>query len=363
MDFYRGKMDNMNSNAQYSDELSFVELIKTFWERRALILIVTFICFCLSLGYLFFAKPKYEANAFVTPPLSLDLSTLNVAALYASDDSILQRYSVANIYNIYIHNLTSESAKRRFFEKVYLPYLGSQTAIEFKELAYQEFLNILKIKQDPTNKSNYNISIVSHSSQEAQELLSEYLQLVFEELLIDIKRDFNYQVKAKLLKIKTELASIKRLSQKYMMNSLSELQNALDEAKADNVAHTLASKDNGHFESFMLGTKILTARIKGLRKQEIAPALVKQYVKLKTDYNFYSTTANNFSLRIQSTQFSSEIFTPELPISPKRSLILFIGLMGGCILGFTTVIIAFVINQNNEDIKTRAKCHSSEVFC
>lgn len=336
---------------QHNDELSILELIKIFWQRRKLILIITLLCFCLSVAYLFFRKPSYEANAWVAPPIALDLSRFNAVALHSSQDSSLKIYSVEDIYSIYVKRLLSESTKRSFFEKIYLPVDDKDMNAKDKEFAYQKFRKMLKIKEDAREKAKYQVSVASYSPQKASKLLNAYMQYVYDGFIADIKVIFNNQIKSQLLNIDLELTSIQQLSQKYLVNELRNLQLSLTEAEVENMDHFLRARED-YFSAFMLGTKILKVRMEALKKQKIAPSLMQKYLTLKVDRNFYSTIANGFFSEAQFNAFNFTAYPSYSSMEPSAQRIILMGLLAGLILG--SMVVAFVavtINHNSRNLE------------
>jgi chain length determinant protein (polysaccharide antigen chain regulator) len=351
-DCHRIKMNNMN---HANDEISLIDLMRIFWQQRVIILISVFVCFSISVGYLFYAKPKYEASASIEAPKSLNLSRLNVAAFHNPDESLLKKYTVTDVYTIFAKNLLSQSVKEKFFNEVYLPYLTHTTEIKSTQAAYTAFLKELKIKPDPIEKTNYKIYLASYSMQKSEEFLRKYLQMAQEVSTYDLKKDLNVQLKTKLLSLKSEIQFIQDLSKKYNTDALISLQNALVEAKAENIENFLAShinnnnnntnsnnsNNNSDFDAFMLGTKILTSRIKNLEQSGISPFLLSKYRDLEADYNFYSKT-ENLLLKVNFYQLDGSLRASEFPLSPKPNLILSLGVALGFILG---CVIAIVITS------------------
>lgn len=337
----------MNENNQYNITLS--DLISAFWEQRAFISIVTLICFGLSLGYLCFINPVYEAKTSITRPARLDLLKLNAGAFHEPNDSFLKKYSIDQVYAIYIENLLSEETKREFFDTTYWPSLQFLEDSKLKEQAYLQFLTTLIIREDNYIKNNYKISFTAASSQEAQMFIAKYLELVQTKFKNELTKDFRYRMQAKLSNIKFEIEYIEQLSKKYNNDELFKLNKALLEAKSEKLDHYLPpSPNNTHFELFALGTQVLGNRINAIKSQKINSTLLPKYRKLQVDYSFYSNAQKLFQ-KIHFYKLDKPIYASVTPISPKKNLVLMVGILSGLLLGSIRVYIQMVRNYKHID--------------
>lgn len=346
----------MHLKSYNNDEISIVDLLKFFWRQKVIILTVTLVSFCLCLAYLFNTTPSYDAFTFISPPRDLDLSLseLNAAVSHGSGGASLKKYSTSDLYSTYIQSLLSEMNKQNFFEKIYLPFLSSSR--ESSDITYSSFLKALKIKQDPVTKSSYKVIVTSFSKENAKKLLSIYIDRIQKNFIQNVKKDLSYQINAELEHIKLEMKYLEQLSKSLIMNKISFLKIALEEAKTGKINYSLVDSINdGHFETFMLGTKILNTRIAVLKGQKISPSLMKKYSRLEADKKFYEVVAEQSS-RIHFNALNSAINTAEFTTSLSKHLILTLGLILGLMLGF---IIAYLIDIINFNKQSQNNCLSS----
>lgn len=330
----------MNNTHQNNDEISLIDLMKIFWQQRITILTTVLITLSISIAYLFYAQPLYESKAIIEIPNSIDLGQLNKPAFHNPDEKQLKIYTASDIYSIFTKNLQSEKLKEQFFNEVYLPYITQTTQIKSIEAAYSKFLKHLKIKQDiiknkqdPNEAANYLINITSTSSQQSDTFLKTYINMAQTMSMSDLNKDWNEQLKGKVLTIKSEIAAIKELSKKYNADSLVTLHQALNEAKKEKIDHFNSNNtNNSHFESFMLGTRILKLRIKEIQQSELSLNLINKYRELEGNYKYYSSSIKTLNV-IQFYQLDGEVHSPEVPVSPQKSLIILMGLMIGLFMG------------------------------
>lgn len=345
-------MNDVDLNLYNSAELSLLDLVKIFWKQRILILVITTICFAVSVSYLFLASPRYESEVLIEAPLNFDLSTLNMAALRETGSSLIfKKYTSSDVYSVFVKSLLSQAAKEDFFEQIYWPLISKNSEQELKAAAYAGYLNSLKIKQDPLEKNNYKIRFISSSPQQAKELIEKYLQLNEKKTISSIKNDLSFKLNSKLLYISSQMEFIKQVSKKNISDQLKLLSHSLNEAKVENIEKALINRfDNARFETFMLGNKILNSRINELKVKKISAELLPEFRKLEVDYIFYSHVQRLLKKDqfFQNVQFYQTIFirASETPVSPNIYLILIISLMGGVIIAFIVALITERVNNN-----------------
>lgn len=351
----------MNNPQHTNDELSLIDLMHIFWQQRVLILGVTLVSFLISLGYVYHATPIYEATAYLEAPTKLDLSSLNAASLHNPKESILNKYNVAAIYNLFTKTLLSNTTKEQYFNEIYWPYQSQETDLIARQRAYDAYIKNLKIKQDLLEKTDYKLSFQSISKERAEQFLNQYMQLAQEQLVTNLNAQFNYQIQEKINFINAEIKILKQRSKKSISDELAKLQEAMQEAQANNTERFLeSSMRNSQPQLFMLGTKVLTSRINNLKQKTIFPPFLNKYRKLQSDYSFYSKIAQTpFQIHFES--LIPTVKASEFPISPKKNLIILLGLIIGSIVGLILALVIFLIRQNYKAPEVNS--HTAEVLC
>lgn len=307
-------MEQQIKNPKYSDELSLIDLLqlKLFWQQKWLILIITLFCTGISVAYLFFTKPIYEAKATITAPTVGDISILNYG-LSNKELSQAENFGVGRVYQIFRDVLESESIKQLFFNKIYLPSLTEkQKKSDSRDKLFNSYLKNILIKEDihriPTKynrvPAKYIIIVNSDSFVKSREWIKQYLALVEKKAVAELAQLINSHNVALAKRINL----LKEVEEKKQIYRFRQLKEALVIAK---------------------GVGMQNASI------NISENSIHNLQILESKYNYYSKLKlSNEEMRI--FRLDGAIQYSETPIKPKIKLILLLGLIMGLMLGFAT---------------------------
>ena len=107
------------------DEINLIDIMRTLWQQKIIILATTFIGLLIGLSYILFTKPVYEVTAYVHPPTLKDFSALNQGRS-KKKDALLTTNLVKDVYGFFSQSVLSESTKWDFYKKSFLPIVSSK---------------------------------------------------------------------------------------------------------------------------------------------------------------------------------------------------------------------------------------------
>lgn len=320
-----------------NDGTSFLGLIRIFWQRKLLIVLITLFFLASTLIYIYNTKSTYDAKVFILAPETIDLSKLNVGAFHQQNSQTWSRYPLESMYKKFTGNLLSEHIKREFFNKIYLPYLNQTQEVVSTEAAWNKFLRVFKIKI--MKNKLYVITAESDSSEQSENMIKDYLALAQKKTWDNLKQDMNNRITEKLLSIEAEMAFNRTLSDKYTIAQLTSLYNALKESKAAKIETGPSISKTLSLMPFMLGENVLNVKIKNLENELINPDLISTFNNLEADKVFYSSIKISDDSQVDFYQLDGPIITSDIPSKPKRGLLLLLGCTLGVLMGCIAIIL------------------------
>jgi chain length determinant protein (polysaccharide antigen chain regulator) len=332
-------------------DLSLLDVFKFIWKNRYTIITVTLITLFLSGFYYFNSQPVYEAQAQIAPPNDINFSNINLGALH-SEGNGLNLFDINTIYSYFQRSLFSNDAKQSFFSTVdqyYYKNLGPQNSYDDVYKKLSKFISISDLtngnktnSQISTAHTSYKVSIEAHSPEHAKKLLQEFLEIVNSISFDNFSHDIKNQIDTKISYLESEIKYVKNLSHNIREDKINLLSNSLKEAKAGNITNYIGTGIiNSHFEDFMIGTKILDERLNILKQSDIDESLKFKLRVLESDLRFYSNL-KPFLKPFKFYHLDGTVISSNVPISPKLSMFLFLGLLIGVFLG---VIVAAINSQ------------------
>lgn len=292
----------------YQGEISLIDLMKLFWQQKWLILISTVFCFGLSVAYLFFVKPIFEARANIIAPTEKDVFILN-ASRSNSNTPLVANLMVKDIYGIFSEVLTSDVIKQQFFEQVYLPSLtDKQRKLIPKDKLFHACFKKISIKTDfHVNPLKFTVIVNADDPSQTRKWVRQYIDLVEKRTVAAVVELITVQNMTLVSNIKKEIDEISEYETNSKLIRLAQFRKSL-----------MYAKNKGIYD---VSFNIILKDDLGLKLQ-----------KLKKEYNFY----NNMSIPIEKIKvfrLDGVINAEDTPISPKVPLVLMLGLFTGFLMG------------------------------
>lgn len=340
------------TNAQerlIEDEKDLVELVKGLWQQKVIILVTTALVTLAAVAYVVLATPIYESKVFIEPPTHNDIAHLNYGR---GGDTGLDVITIKDVYDVYLGHLQSESLRRNFFQKVYLPTLSDGKRSGSQDKLYSDFGKMLTVaiaaKDTP---ERFVVTANTDSPERAAEWVTEYAKkagdLAKKEVLANVKSDAT--VKANNLQHQVTIAQ--ESTRKQREDEIIQLQEALLVAKSIGLEKPLLIASNFSPDSpavtessmaYMRGSKALEAEISNLQKRQSDDPFIDKIRAKQAALAFYRDL-NVDPKMIAVYRQDGVVELSDQPVKPKKLLIvvlaLVLGGMLGVVLGFARYLV------------------------
>lgn len=376
-----------------NDEIDLIEILRTLWDKKFLIILMTFLITGVSAIYAFTAKEKWVSQAEISPPKLQEFQ--NYFAIKKELARIIQDSGSENtgqknsnedvskdLFGRLSLLLNSGNEKEAFLSQsgLYLDLIANEkdALSQRKILSKLAKENIQIIKPDPKRDLNLDglkISFSAETPKDAQQYLTDFIQAVNDKTAQQSINDIQVEIQETINDLKYERDLFESSVKVQNAIRLDNLQNAYQTARlagitdyvkavekleiADGVSGMLSSdakiplsgfKSDNDLYLFMFGEKYLKAQIDSLQSNKVIyPQRYYQVQELLTKLELLLKKIQSTEVKIQS--FSYQAF-PDYPISrdkPKRAIILAFGFIAGLILSSLFVLGMNVFRKSRKD--------------
>lgn len=331
-------------------DMKLVDFLRILWKQKFLIGFTIALCVLSGIIYILCAKPLYEAVIYIAPPSQGDIAVLNVGRS-KEKNSPLVPYQLDEVYNYFTQELQAESTKRFFFNDVFLPaWKNENKSVNEGELynLFTKSLTVKEINAGPFAKDNllskYVVGIKGHSPTQDAEWLKKYIAIANQKAIELVLNDFVRQKNAVVHELTHKIDYIREVANTQRLDRIQQLHEAIKVAQAVGAKKEIttsnkiiadASAVNNPSMMYLRGSAALQAELNNLQNRESSDAFAPGELQLRetqTKLDFYKNISANAD-RIELFKLDGEIRAPELPIAPRKKIILLLSLLGGLLLG------------------------------
>lgn len=344
-------MRNERERLSNSDEVDLFDVMHGLWTQKLLIIAVTAVITAAAAAYAFLATPIFEARIFVQPPTQNDVSALNYGR---GGDSGLAMLTSADVYQVYLRNLQSESLRRKFFRDFYLPHLSDADRKGSQDVLYANLKQLLTVnvvsKEDPTR---FDVTVALPDPGMAAQWAVKYADMASDGAKADVAKDVRADALVQANNLEQHIIRSKESTSKQREDEIARLNEALLVAKSIGlerppiISNSLSAEVSAGMAGslvYMRGSKALEAEIENLRHRKSDDPFVANLRQRLELLNFYR------ALKVDPAVFEvyrqdGALDVPDKPIKPKKALIVAFG----AVLGFGfAALLALVINLAQE---------------
>lgn len=330
------------------DEIDIFELIGYIWQKKLVVAVTTAIVTSIFASYAWLTTPVYEAKVFVGTPSQNDIAGLNYGR---GSDTGLSAFKVKDVYQIFVRNLQSESLRREFFQKIYLPSLHENHRNGSQDELYDRFREVLSIslaaKDSPTR---FVIKTSLSDPQQAAEWAQQYAEMAGQRGKMEVIKDAKADATVKASNLEQQIAAARESTRKQREDEVARLNEALKVAKSVGlekppiISNTLSSEVTAGMSgslSYMRGSRALEAEIDNLSKRASDDPFVNNLRQREEALAFYRGL-NIDPRQIEIYRQDGAIDSPDKPIKPRRMLIIILGFGMGVVLGVALALVLTV---------------------
>lgn len=339
-------MTNDRERAIKDDEIDLLELIRVLWQQKLLIILATFVIGGGALTYAQLATPIYEAKVFVQPPSQNDVVHLNYGRGGNTDLPVLE---VKDVYEIYVRNLQSESLRRRFFQDVYLPALSDMARQGGQDDLYARLGKVLTVSGVKETPSRYAIVVNLPDPKRAIDWAVKYAEMAGERAKLEVLKDVNADADVKANNLEQQIKAAQQSARKQREDRITRLKEALTIARSIGLEKppmitgklsTEVSAGMGGALTYMRGSKALLAEIDNLERRASDDPFIERLREAQSSLVFYRSLKANAS-SVATYRQDGVIESPDSPIKPRKSMIVFLGLIVGAAFGVLLVLLRY----------------------
>ncbi|MBJ7555729.1 Wzz/FepE/Etk N-terminal domain-containing protein [Marinomonas spartinae] len=360
---------------QQDDEIDLKELLIALWKGKWTIIIATIICALGAVTYALLAKQVWTTEAIVTIPQISDFSNYRKVVgdlqpafdIYQEDGTVLvsnkldQFVLPATLFDIFIQQFELRANKKAYISTVSdfkeaLNKLTLENQDDKKQLQdsqaalydkwYQK-LSALTLKSGNQEVESFTLKGEQNTSDKSLEFLNGYIDYVADIARRVALANIQSVLQAKQSELEQQQSLMHDQAMAKLINERQRAQYALDIARTAGINKPQQNLGNGDMFPINIGANALAAKVKVLdalgQKQLtiIEPRL--QQIQAKLALLAASKIDNN--LAFSTYQF---VENPEAPLSrtsPKRPLIVILGVLLGGMLGCAIVLVRHAFRE------------------
>lgn len=330
------------------DEIDLFELLGGLWKQKLLIILTAAIVTGGAGAYALLATPIYEAKVVVQPPSQSNISQLNYGR---GGDSGLAMLSVKDVYDVYLRNLQSESLKREFFRKVYLPSLPEEQRKGSQDDLYGRMNGVLTVAVTSKETPNrYYVMANLPVAEQAAKWVVQYVQMAGEHAKREVIRDARGDAMIKANNLEQQIGAARESARDQRDDRIIQLMEALKVAESiglekppiisNNLSREVSAGMDGSL-TYMRGSRALRAEIENLRSRTSDDPFIDNLRLRQQAIAFYRSLEVDPEV-VEVYRQDGVIDSPDKPVKPKKVMIALLGVVAGLILGLTLAVFRYV---------------------
>lgn len=356
----------LRSAAQDSD-IDLVQLVQKLWEGRIILLGFLLAGLVLSAVYALTAKEQWTSVAYVSAPrveqISAYLDQRRAMARVTGNQSIDTSALSALLFNTFVAQAAISRNQWAYLSET--EYYNRQKTADTKadHMLLLDLVDQLKIKapSDDEIAPYYKFSFSADTAEQAQEVLTGYLNWINKLSFDQVDKEFNDQLNAQILSRQTDLNNIEFKLSTDRQHSIDNLKTALHTAKLAGITDYVVARQTGGStiielsdsrRLFMLGEKYLSAE---LETWENTPIIYPpNYYEIKRELTQLEPLRN---YKIDAISYFTQR-APTAPLKrdkPQRVLVVILGSMFGGMMGILWILCREAFRQKTPGMTTKKK--------
>lgn len=342
----RSERERLSGEAE--DEIDLFELIEGLWKKKLLIITVAVAVFGASLAYALLATPIYEAKVFVQPPSHNDIAPLNYGR---GGKSELKPFTARYVSGIYLRVLQSESLRREFFRKYYIPSLSENRRSDSQDSLYSEFKRLLTLGAvNKDTPDRFFVMAQLPDPRRAAEWVSRYVEMAGDHAKAEIIKDARVEAMVKADNLEQLVKASRESARKQREDRIAQLTEALRVARSVGLdkppiisygPSSEVSADMNGTLTYMRGSKALLAEVENLRNRTSDDPFIDGLRENQELMNFYRSLQIDSAV-VQVYRQDGALESPDRPVKPNRLMIMALGSILGLALGVGLALASFL---------------------
>lgn len=334
-------MENQNSLPiqTQEDEIDLFELVAALWQRKWVVVGVTFIAISLAVAYLFITPKVYEAKVFISETQAVNVAQLNVGKAQLGPYS--QSVSPESAYALFQKNLQSRSLALAYFkENVESFYRDNGSTLSTNNLLDNNFLKSITVVKPSKNSIYQTVKYQYTDPVLSAEWLNDYLRFVEQKTKEELVSSAQHNRLQAVNEYEKEIISLRTIYSRRLEDKIIRLSEASKIAKKLNIQKPLVSNvtvkvpSSGLDESllYMRGYEVLNAEINTLKSRESVDSFIEKIRPIQENISYLDSIEYDIAT-LGVINVDAWAYEPERSIKPKKALVLFIACLFGGVAG------------------------------
>ncbi|MBC8302957.1 MAG: hypothetical protein H8E55_45290 [Pelagibacterales bacterium] len=314
-----------------------------------------------SLVYALAATKLYKTSIYIIPPQQKDINALNIIGKDGRRIATDFEIRTHEVYNIFMVNAQSRKYQRDFFfnNKIFQYFSADDYEESFenfhKNLSFS--LQSKVLSRDIREEKFLTVSFLHTDSNEAAMFLNKYIGNVIRKTSSELTTGVNKLVSNKRDSIQGEVDAKINLARRITQDKIVQLKEALKIAKELNITEMAVNASNqqsvilsdenllNNNPLYLFGTEALEVEIKALSERASEESFVPGLRALQQRVDALNIIKINEN-DVKAAQIDQEAIPTSNRYSPKRKLIVFLGIIFGIFLSLIYIFFNIIFYRN-----------------
>lgn len=341
-------MDDYKQHVPADHEtVGLLDLAEGLWRSKWLVGGIAAACTIAGIAYALLAMPIYESRMYAVPPSINDIAEFNYGR---TNQAELKPYTVKDIYDVYLARLQSDALRRQVYERSYLPSFTKDQGAA-KPVIYNEFIRLLTVTQPSKDTPDrYLIIMQDPDPERAKQVVHDYLAQVDNTARAEMITSVVSEAQVRARNLGHQIETLRKAARDVREDAIVQLEEALRVAQSVGLQtppiigsgmSTEISANMTQSLMYMRGSKALEAEIRNLKGRASDDAFIEQLRPLQIRYDYFSNIAVD-PASVAMVHYDGGIVVSDLPVKPRKALIVIASAIGGVLLGIGAGLTAMV---------------------
>ncbi|MDK7587454.1 Wzz/FepE/Etk N-terminal domain-containing protein [Alcaligenes faecalis subsp. phenolicus] len=353
-----GSSQQLSADRVVTDDIDLRELIVQLWFSRGLIACVTMAAVVVAFVYAFFlAEEVYETRAIMLPPTHQHLAAYNLAYQATSGDvdltfgrrsdaaSSIKEQAIPGItvemaYAVFQRHLSSMQLREQFFNTYYAGDAKNVHLSKERYRLWQSLQEAIRIELPGTVKGSPSGQTTllwkGSDPDKIADWSNRYIDMAMQAAAAELMTNLNSELATRQAAVQVQLSILRQSGVDQQLYELARLREALRIADMIGLEDHLDSPkiwtDNLGDLSYVQGSKALKAQLDALEAREDIDSFLPEIPRLLRWQSLLSSLAAH-PADVRVAEWDARAQAPAVPVSPRRALIVALGLVLGLMMG------------------------------
>ncbi|MCG3813628.1 chain-length determining protein [Photobacterium damselae] len=351
-----------------SDEIDLVQLCKTLWQGKVMIIACSVLFTLIGVTYALVAQQWWTSSATITQGQYQDTTEIRnqLTNVYAVLDTtnetennqalvqINQMISTADLLKSFVTEFNAFNNKKAFFTS---NFIMQQYAKQAEVETLQQKLRFMddwaqKISatlQDKKVPGVYNLTFQAKTAEQSHDLLQAYIQFINEKVNQKVMMGLNATLTHNKQMLTAQLIALQNQAMQQIAIETKKTEYALNIAKAADANQPMAQMDSNGLFSIDLGTKGLAEQVALLKNTKDLSLFEPEISTVKIKLELLNQVKLTAKTSFESVRYLQNADYPVSRDKPKRALIVVLAFLLGTMCGVAIVLLRSAFNNTVQD--------------